>query len=83
MLATGQAYETWWSLSHATPKDDYVQPEKYREGRETALKRAIGIYEQVATLAPQSLEAAYARRQLPRLKLGLDTMQRRFFCVYD
>ncbi len=83
MLASAQAYETWWSLSRATPKDDYVQPEKYREGAEAARKRAIGIYEQVATSAPQSLESAYARRQLPRLKLGLDTAQRRYFCIYD
>jgi hypothetical protein len=34
-------------------------------------------------LAPVSLEAALARRELPRLKLNLDTVQRRYFCVYD
>lgn len=82
-LAIAQAYETWWSLSRAGPNNDYVQPENYREGAEAARQKAIGLCEQVARLAPASLEAALARRELPRLKLSLDTVQRRYFCVYD
>jgi hypothetical protein len=31
--------------------------------------------------APQSDEAAHARRQLPRLKSAIDTGQRRFYCI--
>src|SRR5579863_1970940 len=68
-LAVGQAYETWWSLSRAGPNNDYVQPENYRTGAETARQNAIRIYEQVTSLAPASLEAAYAKRELPCLKL--------------
>jgi len=83
ILAVGQAYETWWSLSRAGPNNDYVEPEKYRQGADAARVKAIKIYEQVATLAPTSLEAVFAKRELPRLKLSLDTVQRRYFCVYD
>lgn len=83
ILAVGQAYETWWSLSRAGPNNDYVEPEKYRQGAEAARVKAIKIYEQVAGLEPTSLEAVFARRELPRLKLSLDTVQRRYFCVYD
>jgi hypothetical protein len=49
----------------------------------TARQKAITLYERVIALAPVSLEAALARRELPRLKLNLDTVQRRYFCVYD
>ena len=83
LLAVGQAYETWWSLSRAGPNNDYVQPENYREGAESARQKAITIYEGVIALAPVSIEAALAKRELPRLKLSLDTVQRRYFCVYD
>jgi len=82
-LAVGTAYENWWSLSLARPGDDYVDPTKYRDGAESARRKAIGIYEQIAKNAPASPEGAYARRRLPRLKLGIDTAQRAFYCIYD
>jgi hypothetical protein len=63
--------------------DDYVEAAKYRDGAEAAKRKAISIYEQIANLAPDSPEAAYARRRLPRLKLGIDTAQRAFYCIYD
>jgi hypothetical protein len=82
-LAVGTAYETWWSLSRARAGDDYVEAAKYRDGAEAAKRKAISIYEQIAKLAPDGPEAAYARRRLPRLKLGIDTAQRAFYCIYD
>ncbi len=83
LFALGQAYETWWSASRASVGDIYVERARYLEGSEVARKKAIGYYEQVLRLAPEGLEAAYARRELPRLKLGIDTNQRRFYCIYD
>lgn len=83
LFALAQAYETWWSLSQASSEDPYVVPARYRNGAETARAKAIARYEEVMGAAPQSVEAAYARRRLPRLKLRLDTNQRRFFCIYD
>lgn len=40
-------------------------------------KKAITYYERLLQTAPQSDQAAYACRVLPRLKLGIDTGQRR------
>jgi len=83
LLFVAQSYETWWSLSQAGSRDDYVDPAKYQEGAEAAREKAIQLYEQLLTADPGGDAAARARQQLPRLKLGIDTMQRRFFCVYD
>jgi hypothetical protein len=47
-----------------------------------ARERAIQYYREIVQFAPNSAEAASARRRLPRLELGLDTGQRRFFCSY-
>jgi len=82
-LDLAAAYETWWSLSRAPATDDYATAENYRAGAESALEKAIGMYQEVLKLAPSGLEAAYARRHLPRLKLRIDTRQRRFYCIYD
>ncbi len=78
-----EAYETWWSLSRAHENDSYVERSRYQEGADAAREKAIAYYEGVLRLASESDEAALARRRLPRLKLGIDTNQRRFFCIYD
>lgn len=78
-----QSYETWWSLSQASPQDAYAQSARYQAGALTARQKAIALYNDVLQLIPDSPEAAYARRVLPRLALGFATNQRRFFCVYD
>jgi hypothetical protein len=85
-LAVAQAYETLWSLSQAPARteseDEYstVEPAKYQEGAGAARQKAIAVYETLLQTSPHSDAAAYARRQLPRLKLGADTGQRRFYC---
>jgi len=86
-LTLAQGYETWWSLSQAVAPtgDEYgeaVEPQKYQQGAEEARQKAIAYYERLLQTAPQSDHAAYARRVLPRLKLGIDTGQRRFYCIY-
>jgi hypothetical protein len=55
-------------------------PTNYQEDAETARQKAIQLYERLLQSASQSEEAAYARRVLPRLKLGVDTGQRRYYC---
>lgn len=85
-IAVAQAYETWWSLSQAPARneseEDYstVEADKYQEGGADARQKAIVGYQALIQSAPQSDQAFYARRQLPRLKLGVDTGQRRFYC---
>lgn len=64
-----QAYETQWSLSQASG-----------EGAEGARQAAIRYYGEVMAAKSDEPKALYARRRLPRLKLGIDTNQRRFFC---
>lgn len=82
-LAVAQAYETWWSLSQAPTGEEYsdVEPGKYQEGADAARQKSIAYYEQLLQTTAQSDHAAYARRVLPRLKLGIDTGQRRFYCT--
>ncbi len=83
------ANESWWSVAHAPADDAWVSavpyPRKHlnKEQAAAARERAIDYYQQIVKLAPDSPEAASAGRRLPRLKLGLDTGQRRFFCSYD
>jgi hypothetical protein len=49
-------------------------------GAEAARRKAITVYEELIRLAPESPEAEHARLRLTRLKLGLDTGERAFFC---
>jgi len=86
MLAV--ANESWWSIAHAKPDDQIVSgipyPRRALNARdaEAARSRAIARYREVIQLGQDSPEAASALRRLPRLELGLDTGQRRFFCFY-
>jgi hypothetical protein len=82
------ANESWWSIGHAPADDQWVSGIPYprrvanvqQAGR--ARDEAIRYYREVVAMAPGSPEAASALRRLPRLALGLDTAQRRFFCSY-
>ncbi len=86
MLAV--ADESWWSISHAPADDPWVSappyPRREINARQAAAARAKAIqyYREVVRLAPEGPEAASALRRLPRLELGLDTGQRRFYCSY-
>jgi hypothetical protein len=82
-LSLAQAYETWWSLSQAQSdqQDSEVNPASYRPGAIAALQKSIQYYKRLLETSPASDEAAYARRELPRLMLGVDTGQRRFYCT--
>ena len=86
--ALAVAHESWWSIAHARADDQWVSGIPYPRSAanaqlaEQARDAAIRYYREVAALAPDSPEAASALRRLPRLVLGLDTGQRRFFCSY-
>lgn len=93
-LAVAQAYETWWSLSQAaipgqsaTEVNDDAEPDadprEYQQGAEAARQQAIARYTQFLQSDPKSDYAIYAARQLPRLKSGIDTGQRRFYCIVE
>lgn len=79
----GLAFETWWSLSRLATPTAYADPADYVEGAQRARTRAISYYRDVLRALPGTELATYARRELPRLKLGVDTSQRWYFCIYD
>jgi hypothetical protein len=88
LYALAVAHESWWSIAHAPAGDQWVSgipcPRCAANARQAGEARdaAIRYYREVVALAPESPEAASALRRLPRLELGLDTGQRRFFCSY-
>lgn len=87
MFTLALAYETWWSASHAQPIDSLAYEQfgpmrsRYLSRADEARQKAIRYYQDVIHAVPDSPEARAARRQLPRLKLGLDTGQRAFLCT--
>jgi hypothetical protein len=82
------ANESWWSIAHASKDDQWVSGIPYPRHAANAQQanhardEAIRYYREVASRYPGSPQAASALRRLPRLELGLDTGQRRFFCSY-
>ena len=88
LYALAVAHESWWSIAHSPADDQWVSGIPYprraanAQQAEQARDAAIRYYREVVALAPDSPEAASALRRLPRLVLGLDTGQRRFFCSY-
>jgi|GEM_PF-2152777 len=71
------ANDTWWSLSQAEPAEEAdVDP----ASAERARQRAIQLYERLLQMDPHSAEARIGSMALPRLKLKLDTGERKFFC---
>ncbi len=62
---------------------DYVDPKKYQEGAEQARLQAIGYFEQILRLAPETKLAEYARQVLPALREEQVQDDYKFFCVYD
>jgi len=75
------AYETWWSLSQAKQGDPTAEGAQVdRASAERARKKAIELYEALARIEPESPEARAGQLVLPRLRLGLGTGERTFFC---
>jgi hypothetical protein len=86
ILLVGQAYATWWSLSNETGSggaSDYVDPKRYHEGAEQARLKAIGYFEHVVQLAPETKLAEYARQILAGLREKQVMEGYKFFCIYD
>ncbi len=82
------ANESWWSIAHAPANDEFVNAPPYPRRAANAQQaghardEAIRYYREVVRMFPDTPEAASALRRLPRLELGLDTGQRRFYCSY-
>jgi hypothetical protein len=82
LFDVAQAYETWWSLSRDAGENGLVEnPGQFKPGADAALASAIAAYERVQKLAPESEEAEAAQSRLFYLRLGVDTRERKFYCV--
>ena len=80
-----EAYETWWSLSKADPKeppfaDARLDPKDFADGAATARLRAIAGYQ--ALVKSHHADADIAAR-LKKLLAGTDTEQRDWYCFGD
>lgn len=89
-----EAYETWWSLSEwssCSPVTDRgpgrCQPApasaKYRAGADAARREAIADYQALFAADPSTYGTPAVQWRLARLQLGIDTNQRRFYCLYN
>lgn len=89
-----EAYETWWSLSEwssCSPVTDLgpgrCRPApasaRYRTGAEAARREAIADYQALFAADPATYATPAVQWRLARLQLGIDTNQRRFYCLYD
>jgi hypothetical protein len=94
LFLVAQAYETWWSLSQwwacspaLDPSTSPCGPEpssaQYDTGAAAAREKAIAYYDQLAKADPDTYATPELRRRVARLKMGIDTNQRRFYCSND
>ena len=82
VLTLAVAHETWWSLAQAEG-DTYADARDYQAGAQEAREAAIRWYEEVLAGDPSPRLRTYATERLALLRLGLDTDQRAFHCIYD
>ncbi|HEV2386733.1 MAG TPA: hypothetical protein VGS20_05700 [Candidatus Acidoferrales bacterium] len=94
LFLVAQAYETWWSLSQWWNCSPLLDPSpapcgpapasaQYQPGAAAAREKAIADYDELMKAEPAIYATPELRRHLARLKLGIDTNERRFYCVYD
>ena len=81
MYHLAQAYETMWSLSQAKPGDTTAEGSRVdKASGERGRLKAIELYDELFRISPESPEARAGQFVLPRLRLKLDTGERKFFC---
>lgn len=83
LLSLAQAHETGWSLSLASPKDGYAEAKNYQAEASEHRSKAILYYEQFMQEYPDSKETVISRAKLKRLRLGIDTNSRKFYCIFN
>lgn len=79
--AVAQGYETWWSLSLAPESEELVTAAEHADGAMRARELAIVWYDRLHRQYPESDEAKRSTTRANQVKIGVDTAQRRFYCV--
>ena len=80
-----EAYETWWSLSRASPnepslRDNGLKPQDFLDGAEEARLKAIAAYRELTAKDPSDRQVA---EHLQKLLSSEDTHQRQWYCFGD
>jgi hypothetical protein len=85
-LLVGEAYASWWSLGNEPNGSDmsgYIDRKQFKEGADTARMNAIGYFEEVVRLSPDTGFSQFALEVLPPLHDQQILDNYRFYCVYD
>jgi hypothetical protein len=85
-LLVAEAYASRWSLSNEPPDSGmsgYIDQKEFQEGAEAARIKAIGYFEEVVRLAPETSLSRVALEVLPPLRDKEILDNYRFYCVYD
>jgi hypothetical protein len=82
MTAVARAYETKWALNGSFTADARENARVVTAGEASARLNAIKLYDEVIRVAPNSQDAAYARRRIIQLRANMTTGQDAYSCVY-
>jgi len=85
-LLVAEAHASRWSLSNepaGSGMSAYVDRKEFQEGAEAARIKAIGYFEEVVRLAPETSLSRFALELLPPLRDKEILDNYRFYCVYD
>ena len=81
LQAIAEAYETWWSLSRAPKDEEFVTASEHAEGADDAQLEAVRWFSRLRERHPDSAQALASAVRANQIAIGVDTGQRRFFCV--
>jgi hypothetical protein len=81
LTAVARAYETKWALNGTFTTDARENARVVTAAAAAARIRAIRLYDELMQLAPQSQDAAYARRRIIQIRANMTTSQDAYSCV--
>ncbi len=81
LTAVARAYETKWALNGTFTTDARENARVVTAEEAAARIRAMRLYDELIQLAPQSQDAAYARRRIIQIRANMTTSQDAYSCV--
>jgi hypothetical protein len=81
LTTVARAYETKWALNGLFTVDGRENARLVTAAEASARVRAMRLYDEVMRLAPQSKDAAYARRRIIQIRANMTTSQDAYSCV--
>jgi hypothetical protein len=81
LTSVARAYETKWALNGMFTTDGRENARLVTAAEAAARVRAMRLYGEVMRLAPESNDAAYARRRIIQIRANMTTSQDAYSCV--